>query len=196
LDKASELQGKHTIFGKVTGDTIFNVLKLNDFEVDSQERPIYPPLITGVDIISNPFEDIKPRKTIEKKPEKNEKTKSKAKKNFNLLSFGEVAEQEETEFAKTEISMKSSLHWSDNPISKKTAEEVEKLKNEKRKREDEPEKTEEQRREEETQNVIKKTKKCKKESAKENKTRRRTRKGGNRANRREGKTSRKNEEYS
>lgn len=34
LGSTPELQSKHTIFGKVAGDTIFNLTKLNDTLVD------------------------------------------------------------------------------------------------------------------------------------------------------------------
>lgn len=61
LDKCEELQGTHTIFGKITGDSLFNVLKVNDYEVDEEEKPLYPPKILSVDVVWNPFEDIVPR---------------------------------------------------------------------------------------------------------------------------------------
>ncbi|CAG8768720.1 16213_t:CDS:2, partial [Acaulospora colombiana] len=63
LDRADELQNKHTIFGKVAGDTIFNVLKIGELEVDENERPLYPPKITSVEVVHNPFDDIVPRIT-------------------------------------------------------------------------------------------------------------------------------------
>jgi peptidyl-prolyl cis-trans isomerase SDCCAG10 len=47
----------------VAGDTIFNVLKIGSLEVDSDERPIYPPKVTGCTIVVNPFDDIVPRIT-------------------------------------------------------------------------------------------------------------------------------------
>jgi peptidyl-prolyl cis-trans isomerase SDCCAG10 len=45
----------------VAGDTIFNVLKIGSLEVDEDERPLYPPKITGCTIVVNPFDDIVPR---------------------------------------------------------------------------------------------------------------------------------------
>lgn len=33
LDPTQQLDRKHTIFGKITGDTIFNLTDLNDLEV-------------------------------------------------------------------------------------------------------------------------------------------------------------------
>ncbi|KAF9360738.1 Peptidyl-prolyl isomerase cwc27 [Mortierella sp. AD094] len=98
LDATMELQNKHTIFGKIAGDTIFNVLKIGGLEVDGNERPLYPPKINSCTIVVNPFDDIVPRisrqeqeaarlKELEaqKKPEKQKKLK----KNVALLSFAD-----------------------------------------------------------------------------------------------------------
>ncbi|KAG0369574.1 Peptidyl-prolyl isomerase cwc27 [Gamsiella multidivaricata] len=100
LDATPELQNKHTIFGKVEGDTIFNVLKIGGLEVDKDERPLYPPKVTSCTIIVNPFDDIVPRISrqeleatrlreleAQKKPEKQKKLK----KNVALLSFADEA---------------------------------------------------------------------------------------------------------
>lgn len=55
------LEGKNTIFGKVTGNTIFNVLKMGELATDNNDRPHYPPTINSVSVITNPFPDIVPR---------------------------------------------------------------------------------------------------------------------------------------
>lgn len=55
------LNKKHTIFGKVTGNTIFNVLRIGDSEVDANERPIDSITIKKIEVLSNPFDDIVPR---------------------------------------------------------------------------------------------------------------------------------------
>jgi len=91
-----ELTNKHTLFGKVTGDTVFNMLKLEDGMVDHNERPMYPNKIVKAEILSNPFNDIEPREKLIKKKEK-KKPKEKGVKNFGLLSFGEEADQDEQE---------------------------------------------------------------------------------------------------
>jgi len=64
LDRCDELDGgRHPIFGKVVGDTIFNVLEANALElVPGTERPVIPPRINSVDVVWNPFDDIVPRK--------------------------------------------------------------------------------------------------------------------------------------
>ena len=46
---------------QVVGDTIFNVLKMNELETDDQDRPLFPPKILSISILSNPFDDIQPR---------------------------------------------------------------------------------------------------------------------------------------
>eukprot|EP01100_Stratorugosa_tubuloviscum_P008424 TRINITY_DN3516_c0_g2_i1.p1 TRINITY_DN3516_c0_g2~~TRINITY_DN3516_c0_g2_i1.p1 ORF type:complete len:464 (-),score=196.36 TRINITY_DN3516_c0_g2_i1:70-1461(-) len=117
LVRADILDKKHTIFGKVVGDTIFNVLKVNDYEL-IDERPVNPPKILSVDVIFNPFEDIIPRvRKIESViPVQIELKKPKGVKNKSLLSFfneEEDAETDETEVAK--IKIKSSYHFSNDP---------------------------------------------------------------------------------
>ena len=64
LDRADELHGKHTLFGRCVGDTVYNVLKIGEVELQKgSERPVYPPKIKTVRVIDNPFPDIIPRIT-------------------------------------------------------------------------------------------------------------------------------------
>ncbi|XP_013879400.1 spliceosome-associated protein CWC27 homolog [Austrofundulus limnaeus] len=97
LGRADELNNKHTIFGKVTGDTIYNLLRLAEVECDVNERPLNPHKIRTTEVLHSPFDDIVPRETKKGKKDKEEvkKSQSKATKNFSLLSFGEEAEEEE-----------------------------------------------------------------------------------------------------
>lgn len=103
LDATPELQDKHTLFGKVTGNTIYNMIKLGDMTVDRNERPHHPHKILSTEILSNPFDDILPRETSGRKT-KSETRKSEpvieGKKDFKLLSFGDEAEEEEEEILK------------------------------------------------------------------------------------------------
>ncbi|KIJ11142.1 hypothetical protein PAXINDRAFT_84952 [Paxillus involutus ATCC 200175] len=67
LDRADELHGKHTLFGRVIGDTLYNVLKIGEMEIAENERPVYPPKIKSIKIVDNPFPDIVPRITAAEK---------------------------------------------------------------------------------------------------------------------------------
>ncbi|XP_063151674.1 spliceosome-associated protein CWC27 homolog isoform X2 [Candoia aspera] len=110
LGRADELNNKHTIFGKITGDTIYNMLRLSEVEIGMDERPTNPYKITSTEVLFNPFDDIIPRTSKKMKNEKLmeevEKPKSKGTKNFSLLSFGEEAEEEEVEVNRLSQSMK------------------------------------------------------------------------------------------
>jgi peptidyl-prolyl cis-trans isomerase SDCCAG10 len=90
LGDTPELQGKNTLFGRVQGDTIYNVARMGEMEVGPGDRPTYPVKITGVEVLVNPFKDMFRRERFavpvtQKAPEK-KKTKRKGGK--QLLSFG------------------------------------------------------------------------------------------------------------
>ncbi|KAJ7230376.1 cyclophilin-like protein [Mycena pura] len=100
LDRADELHGKHTLFGRCLGDTVYNVLKIGEMEIGENERPVYPPKIKSIRIVENPFDDIVPRitaaekraqqrarETAQREREEAERRRG-AKKNVQLLSFG------------------------------------------------------------------------------------------------------------
>lgn len=55
------LNKKHTIFGKVTGNTIFNVLRIGEVDTNEQDRPLEPITILQTEVLLNPFDDIIPR---------------------------------------------------------------------------------------------------------------------------------------
>uniref|UniRef100_A0A158PB99 Triosephosphate isomerase n=1 Tax=Angiostrongylus cantonensis TaxID=6313 RepID=A0A158PB99_ANGCA len=55
-----ELDRRHTLFGKIVGNTIFNMLKMTECDIDDNERPKTIHKIINVDILTNPFRDIKP----------------------------------------------------------------------------------------------------------------------------------------
>ncbi|CAN4076768.1 unnamed protein product [Withania somnifera] len=121
LDRCDFLDKKHTIFGKVTGDSIYNLITLGEVETRKDDRPVDPPpKILSVEVLWNPFEDIvlrvKPAKalssgvTTEKKD-----AKQKATKKLNLLSFGEEAEEEEKELVAVSGRIRSSHDVLDDP---------------------------------------------------------------------------------
>lgn len=99
LGATPELQNKHTIFGKVAGETIYNMLKLEEGLVDQNDRPHYPPKILKTEILCNPFTDIVPRISPKRTEDRqSRKEKKSGVKNFKLLSFGEEAEEDDEEF--------------------------------------------------------------------------------------------------
>lgn len=111
LDAAPELQNRNTLFGRVAGDTIYNVMKIGAAEIqEGTERPLYPAKVTKIEVITNPFDDIVPRTTPEevkrrqalqqvshapvvKKPAKNKK----------LLSFVDDGEEAEPVVFKSKV---------------------------------------------------------------------------------------------
>uniref|UniRef100_A0A8C9F6G7 Peptidyl-prolyl cis-trans isomerase n=1 Tax=Pavo cristatus TaxID=9049 RepID=A0A8C9F6G7_PAVCR len=94
LGRADELNNKHTIFGKVTGDTIYNMLRLAEVEVDKEERPLSPHKIRSSEVLFNPFDDIVPRpnrKLKKDKPEEEDKKpKVKGTKEHSSVNDAEV----------------------------------------------------------------------------------------------------------
>ncbi|KAK3946382.1 cyclophilin-like domain-containing protein, partial [Diplogelasinospora grovesii] len=94
LGKAEELTGKNTVFGRVAGDTIYNLAKMGEAEVEEGgDRPLYPTKITRIEIIKNPFEDLKKRERFSRAPtqraETEKKQQKKRKGGKQLLSFGD-----------------------------------------------------------------------------------------------------------
>eukprot|EP01029_Cantina_marsupialis_P015115 TRINITY_DN330_c3_g1_i1.p1 TRINITY_DN330_c3_g1~~TRINITY_DN330_c3_g1_i1.p1 ORF type:complete len:569 (+),score=231.05 TRINITY_DN330_c3_g1_i1:161-1867(+) len=113
LDECKHLNKKHTIFGKVVGKTIFNVLEMSKEEVQD-DRPVYPPKITGTKILINPFDDIVPRitkkhasaKTADEEEDDYEKEQQKKrlrKKNKKLLSFDDESDDDVPVFKKKKV---------------------------------------------------------------------------------------------
>mmetsp|Transcript_25541 Transcript_25541/g.71433 ORF Transcript_25541/g.71433 Transcript_25541/m.71433 type:complete len:546 (-) Transcript_25541:265-1902(-) len=113
LDECSFLDRKNTIFGRVVGDTIYNVARMGELEVDDNDRPHDPPVITDIDIVWNPFDDIVPRTTIEERNAAREikkPKKKKTKKALNLLSFGDDAVEDEKELEQLSRTKIKSAH--------------------------------------------------------------------------------------
>ncbi|PON71720.1 Cyclophilin-type peptidyl-prolyl cis-trans isomerase [Parasponia andersonii] len=121
LDRCDWLDRKHTIFGKITGDSIYNLARLGDVETDKNDRPLDPPpKILSVEVLWNPFDDIVPRELAKTSgPSTNDTDSKDTKKNgvkkLNLLSFGEEAEEEEKELAAVKKKIKSSHDVLDDP---------------------------------------------------------------------------------
>lgn len=140
LDKAPHLDRKATIFGKITGDTVYNLARFNEVETEEDDRPVDPPVLIRVDVLWNPFEDIKPRvdrnakKIAEKEGEKVKAGTAATRgrrpaRDLKLISFGEEVEEEEDSDA-----MLVSAHdvLSDSRLSKEKAVKMDVLKRSKR----------------------------------------------------------------
>jgi len=107
LARSDWLTKKNTIFGTVTGDTVYNLMKFNDLEVDSEDKPIDPPHVISTEVAWNPFDDMVPRVGQEssKGSDSNKIRNNRGRvRNKNLLSFGD----EEGEEGDTSFDFKSS----------------------------------------------------------------------------------------
>ena len=94
LDKTEELQGRNTMFGRVVGDTIYNMVKMAEAELPDHgsERPLYPTKITASEVLVNPFDDmVRRERTVKPVVQESRDGKAKPKKKKGgkvLLSFG------------------------------------------------------------------------------------------------------------
>lgn len=61
LDRSPSLDMKHTLFGKVVGQTLYNLVRINDVSVDKNDRPLEPPRILRAELTWDPFGDLEPR---------------------------------------------------------------------------------------------------------------------------------------
>lgn len=58
LAPTPELQGRHTMFGRINNNTIYNLLALTEGigDMGADDRPLYPPKLRTIRVIENPFE--------------------------------------------------------------------------------------------------------------------------------------------
>ncbi|OAD54541.1 Peptidyl-prolyl cis-trans isomerase CWC27 like protein [Eufriesea mexicana] len=77
LSSVPDLQHKHTIFGRVTGESIYNMLQLEEALVDENDRLLYPSRLLKSIILNNPFSDIVPRIIVEESEEVKDNSKTK-----------------------------------------------------------------------------------------------------------------------
>lgn len=93
LAATPELQDKNTMFGRIAGDTIYNLMKMAEAEIreGSEDQPMYPTKVTSTEIIINPFEDMVKRVRVAERtePEAKKAKKPKRKAGKNVLSFGD-----------------------------------------------------------------------------------------------------------
>ena len=85
---------KATIFGKVTGPTVFNLLRMGSVPTDEDECPEYPVKLLSAEVLLNPFDDLVVERVARKADVAGSESgavvqkKRKATKNTGLLSFG------------------------------------------------------------------------------------------------------------
>jgi len=105
LGDTKELTGKNTLFGKVVGESVYNLVKIGEMELEEKgsEKMLYSVKIIGAEVLVNPFEDIVKRETKKKEavgkeiPKKTAAGKKKGvgKTGKALLSFGGDEEEGE-----------------------------------------------------------------------------------------------------
>ncbi|GAB7323459.1 hypothetical protein MBLNU13_g05908t1 [Cladosporium sp. NU13] len=96
LGSTPELQNKHTMFGRIEGDTIYNLMKMAEVEMteeEGSERPMYPTKVTGSEVLVNPFEGMEAKireapRTISNDKRAKDVKKRKKPLGKNVLSFG------------------------------------------------------------------------------------------------------------
>jgi len=90
LNRAPSLDRKHTLFAKVVGQTIYNLVRLTEVEVDKHDRPVDPPRIIRAELTWDPFGDLEPRFVPApiSTSKGDEKHRREAIKNKRVLSFG------------------------------------------------------------------------------------------------------------
>lgn len=59
LAPAPDLNGKNTLFGRVVGETFYNVLTIGEAEIEEDDRPLYPAKITSTEVIVPYFPDLR-----------------------------------------------------------------------------------------------------------------------------------------
>src|SRR5690606_33880354 len=108
LGDTKELTGKNTLFGKIVGDTIYNLVKMGEMELEEEcsEKMLYAVKTTVTEDLVNPFDDVKPiedekkKQSLAEKDKQGEATKKPVKKKAAvkkgkaLLSFGGDEEED------------------------------------------------------------------------------------------------------
>jgi len=130
LGAAPGLNKKATLFGKITGDTIFNLMRMADLEVDKEDRPVICPVIKSVEALNHPFTDMVPRtlralavKGHEAEPKVVAKPKIKANTNKRQIACADTEDSEEDSQPPAKIGKIKSAHdvVNSSTLSRETA---------------------------------------------------------------------------
>ncbi|CAN6609617.1 hypothetical protein TRVA0_004S01464 [Trichomonascus vanleenenianus] len=106
LTSTPELNNKNTCFGRVMGETLFNILQISELETDENERPLYPPKIERAEVVIPYFDDLIYGRKSSQVEETNDKKKGK-KKAAVRLSYGDEEEDEESAPVMKKVKMRS-----------------------------------------------------------------------------------------
>ncbi|OAD52647.1 Peptidyl-prolyl isomerase cwc27 [Eufriesea mexicana] len=72
VNSTPDLQNKHIIFSRVTGESVYSMLKLEEALVDENDKPLYPPRLIKIIILNNLFSDIIPSIIVQEKAKEDE----------------------------------------------------------------------------------------------------------------------------
>lgn len=106
LNRAPSLDGKHTLFAKVVGQTVYNLVRLSEVDVDKNDKPTELPRILRAELVWDPFEDLEPRISKMHQPVPASLTDQKAEhrrapvKKKNVLSFAGGEDDEDSDAEK------------------------------------------------------------------------------------------------
>jgi peptidyl-prolyl cis-trans isomerase SDCCAG10 len=103
LSETPELAGKSTLFGRLAGDSIYNLLRIGELDTNEPAMLAAMPRILSTEVLVNPFDDIVPRQlkplpvsVVSQATEPTATGKKTlglaAKKNLSLLSFADETE--------------------------------------------------------------------------------------------------------
>ncbi|OAL02375.1 cyclophilin-like protein [Phaeosphaeriaceae sp. SRC1lsM3a] len=124
LAATPELQEKNTMFGRVAGDTIYNLMKMAEAEIrdGSEDQPMYPTKVTSAEIIINPFEDMVKRVRVAERiaPEQAKVKKPKRKAGKNVLSFGDDGDAVDSAPVAKKAKYNTKLVSASEPATKET----------------------------------------------------------------------------
>lgn len=93
MSASPQYDRQYTLLGQVVGDTIFNVIRMTELELNEHGRVRYPPRIDRTDVLEHPFDDVVPRPRVI--PKIAELKPAVPKKNTKLLSFVQSDDDED-----------------------------------------------------------------------------------------------------
>lgn len=122
LGATPELQNKHTIFGRLKGNSIYTLVDLNEVQVDDEYQPLSEKKILEAKVIENPYPDLIARKLPKNKTTAEESDEydsadqlSKPKRDtFNVKKLSFNYDEEEEERDGTEKQIKTSFIKTEN----------------------------------------------------------------------------------